>query len=82
MMRLFNELKKNNNDWGLHLRVQKVPEVLSRLRHIKILELEFTGKVVLPEWMDRMIIDEFIVKGKMTSAEKTAIKKRFPNISF
>ena len=78
----FNELKKNNNDWGLHLRVQEVPEVLSRLRHIKILELEFTGKVVLPEWMDRMIIDEFIVKGKMTSAEKTAIKKRFPNISF
>ena len=76
-----NELKKNNNDdWGIHLRVQEVPEVLSKLKHIKTLELIFTEKVVLPEWMDKLTIDSFRIKGKMTDAEKSAIRKRFPNV--
>ena len=75
-----SELKKNNNDWGIHLRVQEVPEVLSQLEHIKTLELVFTGKVVLPEWMDRMTIDHLWISGVMTDEEKSAIRKRFPNV--
>lgn len=75
-----NELKKNNNGWGLHIRVQEVPEMLSQLKHIKTLELVFTGKVVLPEWMDKLTIDNFTIRGEMTEAEKIAIKKRFPNV--
>ena len=63
-----------------HLRIQEVPEMLSQLEHIKTLELVFTGKVVLPEWMDKLTIDNFSVKGKMTETEKTAIRKRFPNV--
>ena len=74
------ELKKNNNDWGIHLRIQEVPELLSQLRHIKSLHLVFTGKVVLPKWMDKLKIDRFTIEGKMTETEKEAIKKRFPNI--
>ena len=75
------ELKKNNNDWGIHLRIQEVPEMLSQLGRIKTLELVFTGKVVLPEWMDKLIIDRFTIKGEMNDSEKAAIRKRFPQCS-
>ena len=75
-----NQLKKNNNDWGIHLRIQEVPEMLSQLGHIKSLNLVFTGKVNLPAWMDKMNIDTFTIMGDMTEEEKAAIKKRFPNI--
>lgn len=75
-----NQLKKNNNDWGIHLRIQEVPEMLSQLGHIKSLNLVFTGKVNLPAWMDKMSIDTFTIMGDMTEEEKAAIKKRFPNI--
>jgi hypothetical protein len=54
--------------------------MLSQLGRIHSLHLEFVGKVVLPEWMDQMVIDRFTIEGKMTEAEKAAIKKRFPNI--
>lgn len=77
---ILKELKKNNNDWGIHLRIQEVPEFLSQLGHIKSLHLVFTDKVVLPKWMDKLSIDQFTIEGKMTEAEKMAIKKRFPNI--
>lgn len=77
---ILKELKKNNNDWGIHLRIQEVPELLSQLGHIKLLHLVFTDKVVLPKWMDKLSIDQFTIEGKMTEAEKMAIKKRFPNI--
>lgn len=75
-----NQLKKNNNDWGIHLRIQEVPEMLSLLGHIKSLNLVFTGKVNLPAWMDKMNIDTFTIMGDMTEEKKAAIKKRFPNI--
>lgn len=77
---ILKELKKNNNDWGIHLRIQEVPEFLSQLGHIKSLHLVFTDKVVLPKWMDKLSIDHFTIEGKMTEAEKMTIKKRFPNI--
>ena len=64
---------------GINLRVKEVPEVLARMEHIKSLTLEFTDKVVLPEWLDRLTIDRFEIVGKMTKAEKEAILKRFPN---
>ena len=77
---ILKELKKNNNDWGIHLRIQEVPEFLSQLGHIKSLHLVFTDKVVLPKWMDKLSIDHFTIEGKMTEAEKMTIMKRFPNI--
>ena len=59
--------------------MQEVPEVLSHLKHIKRLSLSFTNKVVLPEWMDDMVIDDFEISGKMTEEEKAAILRRFPD---
>lgn len=79
---MLEKLKENNDDFGIHLRVKEVPEMLSQLGHIKTLELAFTGKVVLPEWMDKLTIDRFIIRGDMTDEEKAAIRKRFPNVIF
>ena len=76
---LLKDLQKNNNDWGIELRVKEVPEILVKLQHIKRLHLEFTDTVALPEWFDRLTIDELSIKGKMTDAEKESLVKRFPN---
>lgn len=75
-----DELKKNNDDWGIHLRVKDVPEILSRLGHIKSLHLVFTDSVTLPEWMDKMTIDQLVIEGKMSEEEKEAINQRFPGV--
>ena len=75
-----NKLKKEDNDWGIELRIQEVPEILSRLKHINSLNLVFTGKVNLPAWMDDMAIDNFQIEGDMKEKEKATIIQRFPNI--
>ena len=64
---------------GLYLQVKEVPEVLAKMEHIKSLTLEFTDKVVLPEWLDRLTIDRLAIAGKMSKAEKEALLERFPN---
>ena len=64
---------------GISLYVKEVPEVLARMEHIKWLSIDFTDKVVLPEWLDRLTIDKLSIAGKMSMAEKEAILKRFPN---
>ena len=75
-----NELKKHNNEWGIHLRVAEVPDMLAHLSHIEKLHLVFTGKVVLPKWMDKLTIDHLTVEGEISEAESSALKKRFPRI--
>lgn len=71
---------KEHAKYGLELRVKRVPEILAKLNHIGSLTLYFIDDVVLPEWMEKMEIDEFFIHGKMTDEEKELIKKRFPNI--
>lgn len=77
---VLNDLKKQDKGRGIRLRVKEVPEVLSKLQHIRRLELVFTDTVVLPEWLDRLTIDSFTIRGKMTGAEKAEIKRRFPKV--
>lgn len=78
---LLEQYRQQDDDefGGIYLRVKEVPEILARMEHIKSLTLDFTDKVVLPEWLDRLTIDRFGIGGKMTKAEKEAILKRFPN---
>lgn len=64
---------------GIELRVKEVPQVLSKLKHINSLNLQFTDDVVLPEWLDDITIDHFSISGKMTKDEKEYIQSRFPN---
>ena len=74
------EMAESNSFEGIDLRVNRVPEHLSQLKHIKKLSLTFTDKIVLPEWMDKIQIDELRVKGKISSDEMDALGKRFPRI--
>lgn len=76
---LLERYKQQDESGGIYLRVKEVPDVLARMEHIKLLSLEFTDEVVLPEWLDRLTIDRFEIGGKMSKAEKEAILKRFPN---
>ncbi|MBR3727015.1 MAG: DUF4419 domain-containing protein, partial [Prevotella sp.] len=78
---LLEELKKQNERGGIHLRVENVPEVLSKLGHIKRLTLDFTDhKVILPEWLEKVSIGDLRVNGNVSEEEEKALKKRFPNI--
>ena len=82
---IVEKLKKMDGDdsmFGIELRVNKVPEHLAQLKHIKRLSLYFTDKIVLPEWMDKMTIDNFTVEGEFNSKEdEEAIRQRFPKIN-
>ena len=79
---LYEKLKECDQYMGIILRIQSVPDVLKRFSHIRFLELKFIGNVVIPEWMDDIAIDIFIISGKMSSKEKSEIRKRFPNCEF
>jgi hypothetical protein len=74
-----NDLQKKESERGaIHLRIKEVPTVLAQLNRIKRLILDFTGKVVLPTWMDKLTIENLTISGKMTEEEKAEIQKRFP----
>ena len=78
----FKELEEMDKQGAVRIRVYEVPTALKKLKHIKNLNLEFIGKVLLPDWMDSLSIDEFLLKGKMTEDEKEAIRRRFSNVKF
>ena len=76
---VLKDMKKKDKDFGISLRIKEVPEVLSRMEHIKRLELVFTDDVVLPDWFYRLSIDNLRIEGKMSDEVKARIKKSFPN---
>jgi hypothetical protein len=65
--------------FGIELRVNKVPEHLAQIKHIKRLTLYFTDKVELPEWFYGLQIDNLRIGGEMTDEQEAAIWKHFPN---
>ena len=81
ILKLYKELDEEQEMFmgGIYLQIKEVPEILARMEHIKSLTLEFTDKVVLPEWFDQLTIDRLAIGGKMSKAEKKALMKRFPN---
>ena len=64
---------------GIELYIQEVPDVLRQLNHIKFLLLHFAGRVNLPDWMDAIKIDYFVLSGEMEQDERENILQRFPN---
>ncbi|MCR4836645.1 MAG: DUF4419 domain-containing protein [Bacteroidaceae bacterium] len=60
------------------IKIKTVPEVLKRESHYQRLQFTFEDKVVIPEWMDSIQIDDFTIEGYMTDAEQAQLKKRFP----
>ena len=71
--------KKNNNKEEIYLRVSEVPEVFKQFKHIYDLSLKFTGKVVIPKWMDDIKFDKLMIRGNMTGEEVKELKGRFPD---
>ena len=76
---VLNDMKKKNDGWGIELRVREVPEVLSRLEHIKRLNLVFTDDVVLPDWFYNLKIDYLTIEGIMSKEMEDKIKQHFPD---
>ena len=72
---------KARDDWeGLSLRVNKVPDIISKIKgRINRLSLNFEGHVVIPEWMDGIDIGQLTISGQMTDEEKAALEVRFPD---
>ena len=77
---ILQSLRNQDEDFGIEIRVKDVPEILAKLNHIKRLHIEFTDTVILPEWLDNITIDNFIIEGKLSEAEKEKIKTRFPTV--
>ena len=59
-------------------KIKTVPEVLKREKYYQQLHLTFEDKVVVPEWMDDIQINDFTIEGYMSEAEQAQLKKRFP----
>ena len=60
---------------------QEVPRALSKLDHIRTLRLNFwNSPVIIPEWLDKIPIDNLHIMGKLTEAEEAQLRQRFPNI--
>jgi hypothetical protein len=68
--------KKMSRGW-LTLRVKEVPEELRAVEHYNYLELQFTDKVEIPDWMDGMDIDKLIIQGKLSADQKKELQRRF-----
>lgn len=75
-------LKTQNEQDGIDIEIDEVPEMLKQIPHIKRLTLRFKNNIVLPEWMDEMQIDELSVWGEISNKDKEKLQKRFPQIKF
>jgi hypothetical protein len=80
--RNIEELK--NSDGWVNLRVTQVPEELRSIKQYDMLELEFVGKVEIPDWFYKLDIDNLIIKGNVTPDQKKKLKRRFgdDNVTF
>jgi hypothetical protein len=58
---------------------KKVPEILSKLTHIRKLSLEFWNiPVDIPTWLDNIEIERLNISGVMTEEEEAQLRQRFP----
>ncbi len=80
----WKKMDQEGSIMGIHIRVKEVPEMLAQLKHIRQLHLVFTDKIVLPDWMDNLTIDQLIIadERKLTESEKDSIRQRFPQVQF
>jgi len=79
IVKRLERMDSEDSFYGIELRVNKVPEHLAQLPHIKKLRLYFTDKVELPEWFYRLQIDNLRIDGEMTDEQEAAIWEHFPN---
>lgn len=74
---------KDRSGGGLYFLVRpgmELPHIISKLPHVRRLRLDFEGAVEVPDWVDDMNIEEFIIEGKFSESEKVQLRQRFPNV--
>ena len=78
----YKELDKYGGNINIDLsRGQEVPVALSKMEHIRTLHLDFwSSPVVIPEWLDKIPIDELHIMGKFTDEEEAQLRQRFPTV--
>ena len=60
---------------------QEVPVALSKMEHIRTLHLHFWhSPVVIPEWLDKIPIDELHIMGEFTDEKEAQLRQRLPNV--
>ena len=79
MLEKLKKIDQENDFFGIELRVNKVPEILAKLPHIKRLTLNFTDEVEIPEWFYDLKIDNLKIEGEMSDNQAAAIRKHFQN---
>lgn len=79
IVKRLQKMDSEDSFYGIELRVNKVPEHLAQLPHIKRLTLYFTDKVELPEWFYHLQIDNLRIDGEMTDEQEAAIWEHFPD---
>ena len=62
------------------LPAEEVMPILQKIKKLNTLQLSFKGKVELPDWMDDMQIDHFIIYNDISKEEEKVLKKRFPKL--
>ena len=75
-------LKEQNKYMALYFYLskdQEVPHALSKMDHIRSLNLDFgRNPVVIPEWLDNILIDKLSITGQLTDDEEAQLRQRFP----
>ena len=79
MLEKLKKIDQENDFFGIELRVNKVPEILAKLPHIKRLTLNFTDEVEIPEWFYDLKIDNLKIEGEMSDEQEANIRKHFTN---
>lgn len=58
---------------------QELPRSLSKMDHIRSLQLDFWhNPVVIPEWLDKIPIDKLRIMGELTDESEAQLRQRFP----
>ena len=78
IVKRLEKLDSENSFSGIDLRVNKVPEHLSQLSHIKRLTLCFTNRVTIPEWFYNLQIDHLTIEGEISDELEGEIWEHFP----
>lgn len=78
---VLNQMTANSKEFNiLRLRVKEVPEIIKNITSLDRIELIFTDKVVLPEWLKDVNIKSIVVRGEISKEEAEAYKEAFPNV--
>jgi hypothetical protein len=71
-----SELKNRNGE--ISIRVREIPETLFKLDSIKVLDITFTGKIIIPEQLKAVKIGRLKLSGEIDEPEKERIRNMFP----